>query len=60
MMIEAEPYYAEFSVKHNGWCVFRRKSELLCEFHAGAFNEAAMAKSEAKRLNDALGVKDGP
>lgn len=48
----AEPYFAEFSPKHNGWCVFRRKGDLFVEFHAGAFHERATAQSEAKRLND--------
>lgn len=48
----AEHYYADFSHKHNGWCVFKRKSELFSEFQAGAFSERAAAQSEAKRLND--------
>ena len=48
----ADHYYADFSHKHNGWCVFKRKSEMFSEFQAGAFSERAAAQSEAKRLND--------
>lgn len=47
-----EPYFIDFSHKHNGWCVFKRKGELFSEFQAGAFSERAAAQSEAKRLND--------
>ena len=45
-------YIIMHCINRNGWCVYKKDTDMTLEYIAGAFESKESAKSECHRLNE--------